>query len=264
MSATESAYMGKSLCAIFTGALIIGLLIAASTVDWYKNEEVFDFRIPSSADLPDGKDSLINSTKTFYDLQGFKVETKGIDLSFSLRTETLRTTFETYDEDSKVFEIMKVVQAFVLVSLLSTLVCTTILCAFLFERIRLKALYALKNNTRLLVLIFAILAFIASLIAFLSFLGIQDAFDEDIDVCDEGPCKRLVDHIETSSKIPTPENADTTETEVTQFHTRDWRPVAGWYLTLATIPLALVLIVVILINQFPMPLNSDSSSGEAL
>ena len=44
----------------------------------------------------------------------------------------------------------------------------------------------------------------------------------------------------------------------------EWVPQAGWYVVLSSIPVALVLLVVVFINKFPLPIDSEASSGEAL
>lgn len=60
-------------------------------------------------------------------------------------------------------------------------------------------------------------------------------------------------------------NCDGTIVPAASLITRqNWGPVEGWYITLVTtLPCAILLLVVIM-NKFPLPIDSEASSGESL
>jgi hypothetical protein len=86
----------------------------------------------------------------------------------------------------------------------------------------------------------------------LAFLGISAAFKIDQPFCSEGPCRDF-----SSSVSSTFDDGQTKS--VTK-----WGPDAGWYITLAAIPISVVMLYFISINKFPLPVIFEASSGEAL
>merc|ERR1712072_1447291 len=95
------------------------------------------------------------------------------------------------------------------------------------------------------------------IVAFLGFLGIREAFQSELTTCNDGPCQDFVKRTESEFKNQPSAGTDTS-------NIRQWGPTTGWYLTAANMPLSLVLLIVVALNKFPMPIDSDATSGEAL
>jgi len=189
-----------------------------------------------------------NYTRVYYDLNGFtKVQAV---------TGTVSNTFSSYDKSNLnyVYVLVKLVQAFVLIALVFSLVVATALALFLFDSVRNKILFAIGTKVaRIVIALGALVVLISTIIAFLAFLGFTNSLNLDVANCVEGPCKFFA-HSTTTTPDPT--------TGVSQ--TETWGPAAGWWIDLATIPVALLLLVVVIVNKFPLPIDSEASSGEAL
>eukprot|EP00295_Goniomonas_pacifica_P050053 CAMPEP_0175910210 /NCGR_PEP_ID=MMETSP0108-20121206/7543_1 /TAXON_ID=195067 ORGANISM="Goniomonas pacifica, Strain CCMP1869" /NCGR_SAMPLE_ID=MMETSP0108 /ASSEMBLY_ACC=CAM_ASM_000204 /LENGTH=91 /DNA_ID=CAMNT_0017232383 /DNA_START=24 /DNA_END=296 /DNA_ORIENTATION=- len=73
----ENRFTQLNFCACLTLAILLGLLIAAATVDWYRYSLEFD------GSLGDGSTGIdktqINSTKQFWALNGLTTETETWD-----------------------------------------------------------------------------------------------------------------------------------------------------------------------------------------
>merc|ERR1712167_296312 len=89
---------------------------------------------------------------------------------------------------------------------------------------------------------------VAEAIAFLGFLGITDAFDDDNSTCTIGPCQKFTSSVQTESGN---ETVDSVNSRITL--TTSWGPEAGWYLVLASIPVSLFGLIVVVLNKFPIP-----------
>lgn len=165
--------------------------------------------------------------------------------------------YSTY-KSSDLKDIIKVCQAFTIVALILAAIVMTVLALFFFDRVRNKVVFAFgMTATRLIIVIHAALIVLCVAIAFLVFLGITRAFKEDSDgSCADGPCRKFVSSATTVVSQPTA----TTSIELTQA----WGPVEGWYITLASIPVSVVLFFLVVVNKFPLPIDSEASAGEAL
>lgn len=243
-----STYQKRSACAIILALVLFGLMIAALSSYWYywfltwsqvSTTATNSVSTPASTEL--------NFTKIFYDLSGFRTNTKtsSSSLETSVYAEYSRTG------TAKTFGIFKLSQAFDLIALILSFTITIVLVVFLFDAIRNKVIFALGMTvTRLLLVILVLLALISVIIAFLGFLGLTEAFKHDQDVCNEGPCRKFVDsvRIEYGSTVSL----------------NEWGAGPSFYITLASIPVTLFLLVVVVVNKFPLPIDSEASSGEAL
>jgi len=124
---------------------------------------------------------------------------------------------------------------------------------FLLDPIRNKAIFALGMTlTRAILLVSGLLLVASVTIAFLGFLGISASFKRDQAGCNEGPCRAF-------SGAVTSQFDDGAVTSVTA-----WGPQAGWYIALAATPITLLITFLVAINRFPLPIDSEASSGEAL
>merc|ERR1712057_99620 len=218
----------RNYCATALALVVFGLTVAAAVVDWYAQADVYhrstDSAASRSASDPDSliDTSELNFTKVRYDLEGFTVESK-------TSAGTIDKDFFTYNSRTG-------------------------------SDVRNEFIFSFGMSvTRVFVAVLALLAAIATAIAFLVFLGVTQAFEEELVTCTEGPCRAFIDTIRTEGLKDISDNV-----EYDLIRTQQWGPEAGWYLTLAAIPTSVLLLAVVVLNKFPLPIDSEASSGEAL
>jgi len=259
----SAAFTTRNCCASVFAAAIVALMIAAAVAPWYHFEQSFDFKQPGSSTATGSagasltaSTSQLNSTKIYYDLNGVKT-------TVSVGGTVRASTFQNYPSGNSLRDVTKTSQAFVLIALLSGFVLLTLLFTFFFDRIRNKLIFAIGMTlTRLIAVAFAALILVSVIIAFLVYIGVVKAFKDDSQNCVDGPCRKFVDSSSTDRTATTTVNGATVTGTVTE--TLAWGPIEGWYITLATTLPAIILVLVVVINKFPLPIDSEASSGEAL
>jgi hypothetical protein len=94
----------------------------------------------------------------------------------------------------------------------------------------------------------------SNIIALLGFLGVTQGFKDDVNAlsCSDGPCRIF-------SGAVTSQFGEGTVSQYT-----NWGPEAGWYVTIASLILSVALCVSLATLRFPIPFDTDDSSGEAL
>jgi len=237
-------------------------MIAAAVAPWYKFEQSYEFKQPGSSGTGSAGTSLtastlqVNSTKIYYDLNGIKTT---IAIAGTVRS----STFQNYPQSNSLRDVTKTSQAFVLIALLSGFVLLTLLFTFFFDRIRNKLIFAIGMTlTRVIAVAFAAIILLSVIIAFLVYIGVVKAFKDDSQNCVDGPCRKFVDSSNTDRTGTATINGATVTGTITE--TLSWGPIEGWYITLATTLPAIILILVVVVNKFPLPIDSEASSGEAL
>jgi hypothetical protein len=247
------SFTGRNFCAAILATVVVALMIAAAVGSWYARSVEYNSTpttTSSSGNLPAASSStLLNSTKVWYDLNGFKQESRVMG--------TVTSVYNNYGatSGSTLRNIVKTSQAFVLIALLSGVILLTLLVAFFSSRIRNKVIFAFGMTvTRLLLVIFCGIILISVIIAFLVFIGVTLGFKNESEICVEGPCRKFVD----STTVTTVSGSNTID------EVRSWGPREGWYITLASIPVSVTLLILVLVNKFPLPIDSEASSGEAL
>jgi len=238
--------------AVSLATVIFALSVAATIVPWYQVDQTF-LQSPTSSNTLNSAvgSSTLNFTRLYYDLEGVTTESRVNDITTN--------DFNEYDSSTDVHEIFKLVQAFVLVGLLLSIIIGVFLTLAFFDGVRNKLMFHFGANVlRLSVIIVGIVMLLSLVIAFLTFLGLTAAFDNDNPNCSLGPCQKFID--EEQSNVGT---ITTNSIEYTLTEDQKWGPDAGWFLTLANIPLALLFIIVVALNRFPVPVDS-MGSGEAL
>jgi hypothetical protein len=243
-------------------AAIVALMIAAAVAPWYKFEQNFDFKQPGTSGSGSAGASLtsstyqVNSTKIYYDLNGVKTT---IAIAGTVRS----STFQNYAQGNSIRNVTKTSQAFVLIALISGFILLTLLFTFFFDRIRNKLIFAIGMTlTRLIAVAFAALVLVSVIIAFLVYIGVVKAFKDDSQNCVDGPCRKFVDSSSTDVAGTATINGQTVAGTITQ--SLNWGPIDGWYITLATTLPAVILLLLVVVNKFPLPIDSEASSGEAL
>merc|ERR1712196_261976 len=179
----------RNYCATALALVVFGLTVAAAVVDWYAQADVYhrstDSAASRSASNPDSliDTSELNFTKVRYDLEGFTVESK-------TSAGTIDKEFFTYNSrtGSDVRNVFKTSQAFVIIALVIAFVLSVLLSLFFSFGM---------SVTRVFVAVLALLAAISTAIAFLVFLGVTQAFEEELVTCTEGPCRAFIDTIRT-------------------------------------------------------------------
>jgi len=182
----------------------------------------------------------------------------------STQAQSETSTFSEYDSNDAAFKIIKIAQAFTLIALIISAILALILALVFVDAIRNKLLFIAGMTVIRMALVFLGLIVVISLVtAFLGLLGINDAFSDDIPSCQMGYCRRFRDTVDDDLGVQT--FTDQTGTSVTRFVTRSvsWGPDAGWYIVLACIPLAVFLALLLIVNKFPIPVDSVTI-GEAL
>jgi hypothetical protein len=258
----SAAFNSRNCCAVVFGAIILALMIAAAVAPWYKFEQTFDFKTTTTTTGAGSASSLtastnqINSTKIYYDLNGIKTV---ISIAGTVRS----SNFQNYPLSNQLRDITKTSQAFVLIALLTAFILVVILFTFFFDRIRNKLIFAIGMTlTRVIAVLFAAVILVSVIIAFLVYIGVVRAFKNDTQNCVDGPCRKFVDSSSTDVIGTATVNGVSQTGTITQ--TLSWGPIEGWYITLATTLPAIVLILIVVVNKFPLPIDSEASSGEAL
>jgi len=247
-----SVYQKKN-CAALTFALVVfGLMIACLTVPWYFWSNTFTQK-SANAQAGTGTTNVVtttlNSTSVMYDLIGTRTTTQNSGSIASVESyKVLEST-----TNPNIFATFKLSQAFVLIALILSFFLVVILAVFLLDPIRNKAIFALGMTlTRAIMLVVGLLVVASVTIAFLGFLGISASFKRDQVGCNEGPCRAFAGSINSQF-----DNGSVTSNTA-------WGPQAGWYIALASTPISLIVVALIAINRFPLPIDSEASSGEAL
>jgi lipopolysaccharide export LptBFGC system permease protein LptF len=248
-----------NLCASALATIVFALVIAASVAPWYYYQQS---NVVTSNQGSSGTIQLVsttvNSSIVNYDLDGFKqVDEKTAQASIRGSTTT---RFYSYDQrgSNAVRNIFRLVQAFTYIAVVMVFLLLAFLVVFFADRLRNKLIFAIGMNvTRFVVLFFGIAVVISEIVAFLGFLGITNAFQSERTICTDGPCQDFVSRIQSDYNNQ-PTAGETTST------IREWGATTGWYLTLANIPISVVLLIIVASNKFPMPIDSDATSGEAL
>jgi len=247
-------YKKLNICTVFLLASVFAVLIAAVAVGWYQYDVQYTYTLTTQTATSFGS-QLYNQTLTTFDMFG---QTKSVK---SFGSQTTVNTFNTYADlgVSGVKQQFYIELAFVLIALLTTGLLFVAHFLYFFDGFRNKVLFLVGVTTlRTLLVIALIIVIAAETVAFLAFLGISAKFNQDNSSCSVGPCKKFADSITTDLGSTTVNSNAATMNQVTS-----WGPTAGWYLVLATIPLSIFALVVVVLNRFPIPVDS-LGTGEAL
>lgn len=252
-SGRTSNFKKLNCCACLCALAIFAVSIASASVNWYKYSETTQGTVAASSNSAVSTTQTLNYTRYFFDLEGRTVTSKSTS-----STET--SVFKGYDSNSSsIWSVFKLVQAFVLIALLLAGIMAFFLTLCFADVIRNKLLFiAGMNVLRVTLLIVGLLILVSLVIAFLGFLGITDAFNNETPSCNFGYCRRFADSQKDQRGV---ETIDGKQNSITV--TTTWGAEAGWYLDLGCIPLAILLIIVVVLNKFPIPVDSVGS-GEAL
>jgi hypothetical protein len=236
--------------ALFTVAF--GLLVASAAVDWYRFEVVYSYS-SSGSSVQVGSQTL-NYTKFFFDFEGQTKQVRD-------QSKRVTNTFTSYSDlgITNVEAVFSLSQAFVLLGLLVAGVLALLHVMYFFDGVRNKVLFWIGlTPLRVVLILLIVLVLVSEAIAFLGFLGITKAFDADNADCTIGPCQKFTDSVTTQLGTQVVDGASTLVTQTTQ-----WGPDAGWYVVLASLPVTLISLIVVVLNKFPIPVDS-MSTGEAL
>jgi len=247
------AFEKRNLCAIFLGIVVGGLLIAGLSSSWYYYSTTYNKETNSATSSSIVSSVELNATKIYYDLQGYKTVTVLAGVDSSIFKEYVKA-------DGRVWNVFKACQALVVVGLILAILLVFVLVLFMFARIRNKFIFVCgMTPTRWIVIFHGIVLLLLLVVGFLVFLGITDAFEHELTTCTEGPCRKFMD------SITTPEPQEVIDGVLSDITTRfQWGPDAGWWLLLVSIPIALLMVIIIVITKYPLPIDSEQSSGEAL
>jgi hypothetical protein len=251
-------YKKLNICTVALLATVFAVLIAAMAVDWYSYKVEFSYTRVAASDSSLAS-SLYNYTQTNFDMFGQTVHVQ------SANTKIVRTTQQTYAQlgASNVNQQFKIQQAFVLIALLTAGLLFVAHTLYFFDGFRNKILFFIGITALRTILIIALLVVVvAETIAFLAFLGISDKIAKDSPNCLNGPCQKFADTVTTQLGLSDLAiSGGNVAVSLQQVAT--WGPTAGWYLVLATIPLTVLATIIVVINRFPIPVDS-LGTGEAL
>jgi hypothetical protein len=252
----SSNFKRLNCCALLCALTIFGVLIAAATVCWYSYNEQYQGTSSTAAASATSTIVTINSTSSCYDLNGVTTDVRSA-------TGSQTSKYTEYDSSSAVWSTFKLMQAFVLIGLILAGLIAIFLILCFADSLRNKLLFVLGMNVlRIVLLAIALLILISMIIAFLGFLGITNSFSDDNQGCNRGYCRRFSDDTKADLGTSTVVVSGSSQTlAVTQ--SVNFGPHAGWYLVLACIPIAIILCVIVVLNKFPIPVDSVGS-GEAL
>jgi hypothetical protein len=252
-----SVYQKKNYAALTLALVVLGLMIACITVPWYHWSGTFTRKFDSGSTATGS--TLLNSTVFVYDLIGVRdTRTENyISADQSLARAGSREHYYTHDikvSHTYVQSTFRVSKAFVLITLILSFVLAAILAVFSVELIRNKAIFLLGMTlTRAFLLVVCLLLIASATISCLGFLAISNNFKKDQQIiCTTGPCLSFAGAVKSHF-----DNGSVTLVTA-------WGPDAGWYISLAAIPISLLLTFIVAVNRFPLPIDSEASSGEAL
>jgi hypothetical protein len=262
-------YRSKNWASIVLAAAIFGASIASLVVQWYRETDTFTRSVSSTtaaastSNVPSSGVSTfsLNTTTVAYTLEGIKTQVSVISDPTTLR-QSIVESYSTFDSNSGgyVKGYFKTSQAFVVIVLVVSFVLTVLLTLFQLDRVRNWFIFSIGMSfTRIAITLLAALVVLSSVIAFLSFLGLPQAFKDEIPNCVDGPCREFSNSIKLSDLLEV-QGANT----YSLVNTRTWGPVEGWFIVLGIIPVSVVLLALIVLNKFPLPIDSEASSGEAL
>jgi len=261
-------YRSKNWASIVLAAAIFGASIASLVVQWYRETDTFTRSVSSStttssANVPTSGSSTfsLNVTTVAYTLEGIKTQVSTISDPTTLR-QSIVESYATFDSNSGgyVKGYFKTSQAFVVIVLVVSFVLTVLLTLFQLDRVRNWFIFSIGMSfTRIAITLLAGLVLVSSVIAFLSFLGLPSAFKEEIPNCVDGPCREFSNSIKSADLLEV-----TGGVTYSLVNSRSWGPVEGWFIVLGIIPISVILLALIVLNKFPLPIDSEASSGEAL
>jgi len=253
----SSNFKKLNCCALLCALTIFAVLIAAATVCWYSYDQTYQ-GVASSGTGSSASSTIVtlNYTRSCYDLTG-------VTTAFKSSVAAEVNTFSEYNSSTSVWSIFKLMQAFVLIGLiLAGLIAIFLLIAFA-DAVRNRLLFALGMNVlRIVLLVIALLILISMIICFLGFLGITQAYSDDTPNCQRGLCRRYADDVKEDRGVNTVTINGVAQTLAITV-SENYGPNAGWYLVLACIPIAILLCCLVILNKFPIPVDSVGS-GEAL
>jgi hypothetical protein len=236
-----SNFKKYNCCAVFLLAALVGILIAAVTVDWYK----YSMTYQASGDGTTAANSFtndLNSTQIYYGLEG---QTTTMETANGPTTNT----FQDYETRDNVKSTFQLVFAFTLIALLLSGLLFLLHVLYFADAIRNKALFVFGMTTlRILLLTLVVLVLVSVIIAFLGFLGITSAFSDDTAGCTFSPCRKFSDSTKNDIGSATCTNGATTTTCLIR-SIETWGPVEGWYLVLVCIPLTVLLAIIVVVNK---------------
>jgi len=262
-------YRSKNWASIVLAAAIFGASIASLVVQWYRETDTFTRGVSSgtttsNSNVPTSTSSTftLNVTTVAYTLEGIKTQVSTIADPTTL-LQSIHESYSTYDANSGgyVKGYFKTSHAFVVIVLVVSFVLTVLLVLFQLDRVRNWFIFSIGMSfTRIAITLLAGLVLLSSVIAFLSFLGLPAGFKEELPNCVDGPCREFSSSIKSADLV----YYDATGVDYSLVNTRSWGPVEGWFIVLGIIPISVVLLALIVLNKFPLPIDSEASSGEAL
>jgi hypothetical protein len=232
-----TAYQKRNILAAAIAVSVFGLMVASLGATWYLEKiEFFS-----------GNDRQLNSTTRYYDLNGISARITGINNVITANSR-IEYSQNQIPNDTKLFDThaaamprlsatFKLVQAFVLIALVLSIVIIALLLIFVYDPIRFAYGNIFKRNI-LRVLVF--LKLVSVIAAFLGLLELPNAFRSN-PTCVDGPCQKFSDSVVISFGR-----------EESQY---SWGPDAGWYIILYSIPTTLLLCLVVLFNHMPLTLS---------
>merc|ERR1712167_458800 len=217
--------------------IAFGLLIAAAAVDWYKFSAVYTHAPVDSSDVQVGSQTL-NYTKLFFDFEGQTQQIKDA-------SSRVTNTFTSYGDlgASNVEDVFQLAQAFTLIPLLLVGILLLIHILYFFDAVRNKVLFWVGLTSLRVILVVTLVLIVVA---------------EAISTCTIGPCQKFTSSVQTEAGN---ESVESVNSRITL--TTSWGPEAGWYLVLASIPISLFGLIVVVLNKFPIPVDS-MGTGEAL
>ena len=270
------AFNGRNFLAFFLTQVIVGLMFAAIFSDWYTWTTNFTQKnsLDGSGIGSISSTTQLNYSNIFYNGTGYRIVSR-TSAQVAKKQEATSLYYNWGGENAgyaKVRRVSRPPQFFIHFLILAQ-VAPFFRLSFAFSIIALIVASVLGLN--LLLIFFSVvrnyyikscgmsslrltfgalaLGILASnIIALLGFLGVTQGFKDDIISCSDGPC-RIFSGAAT---------AQFGEGAVTQY--TNWGPEGGWYVTIASIIVSVALCLSIATLRFPIPFDTDDSSGEAL
>jgi len=251
------AFIGRNFLAFFLTQVIVGLMFAAIFSDWYTWTTNFTQKnsLDGSGIGSISSTTQLNYSNIFYNGTGYRIVSR-TSAQVAAKQEATSLYYNWGGENAgyaKVVPFFRLSFAFSIIALIVASVLGLNLLLIFFSVVR--NYYIKSCGMSSLRLIFGALALgilASNIIALLGFLGVTQGFKDDIISCSDGPCRIFSGA--TTSQFG--------EGAVTQY--TNWGPEGGWYVTIASIIVSVALCFSIATLRFPIPFDTDDSSGEAL
>lgn len=232
------------------------LFIVSFSTPWFYTSLEYSNYNPSSGATEISGQTRINRTLTNYDVNGV---TQELTVGTSGTTTTISNfDWGTDDVDGDVQHVFYIIESFLILGVLFTIVLAAILITQFFRLVQVKLLPFPQKFWRFILFLFAFVAFVGGFVAFFELMAMPKALKNDISGCSAGYCRKFQGS--EQDKLDTSGNGTVDAVlEIT------WGPSVAFYTTLVAYLLLIPVAFIVLVNRIPAAeFGEEEESGVAL